>query len=290
MNKPASLACLTVALIGWSLVGVFVKYMTWSSWAIAGWRSLFTAILLLAVHRAAFRNSAKLELSRSNWGIALSYSLGSTLFAVSIKLTTAANAILLYYTSIVYIALLSPLLLGEKTLRRDWFFIIPIGLGLSLFFLNDLETGNGRDDRLGILAGAACGFFWSLYIMLGRKKGREEPPVPAMILANCITVLYCSGAMAGVNFSADGQFGKNLGLAVILGLGPLGVSYIFYLVALKRVTALEIAVIMTIEPLLSPVWVFLVVGERPGFWTIVGGALVLALVLARSAAAMKTKR
>ena len=62
----------------------------------------------------------------------------------------------------------------------------------------------------------------------------------------------------------------------------LGLSYILFSAAVKHASALDSILVPTIEPLLNPIWVFILIGERPGPWAVVGGAIVLVAVTARS--------
>ena len=74
----------------------------------------------------------------------------------------------------------------------------------------------------------------------------------------------------------------------LLGILQLGISYIFYSVAIKSVTALEAVLIPVIEPLFNPIWVLIFVGETPGPWAAGGGLLVLVSITLHSA--VKTLR
>ena len=60
-----------------------------------------------------------------------------------------------------------------------------------------------------------------------------------------------------------------------LGVFQLGLAYVLYAKAIKHVTALDSTLISTIEPVLNPLWVMLFLGEKPGPWSLFGGALVL---------------
>jgi drug/metabolite transporter (DMT)-like permease len=62
----------------------------------------------------------------------------------------------------------------------------------------------------------------------------------------------------------------------------LGCSYWLYARAIRRVPALEAVIITAIEPILNPVWVFLVQGERPSRWAILGGILIVSAVTGRA--------
>jgi len=62
----------------------------------------------------------------------------------------------------------------------------------------------------------------------------------------------------------------------------LGLSYICYSVAIKRVTAMEGILIPMLEPILNPLWTFLFLGERLGLWALFGGCVVILSILFRN--------
>jgi drug/metabolite transporter (DMT)-like permease len=69
----------------------------------------------------------------------------------------------------------------------------------------------------------------------------------------------------------------------------LGVSYLLYARAIRHITALEAVLIPVIEPILNPIWVLLVLGERPGPLSMVGGAIVLSAVTARTVHGLRSR-
>src|SRR5262245_30149159 len=112
--------------------GVAIKAAELSSWQVAGFRSGIAALAIFLMTSEARR--------KFNWQSALvgvAYAATLILFVSANKLTTAANTIFLQSTAPVYILLLGPLLLKEKLRREDLWLILPVGLGLSLFFLSD---------------------------------------------------------------------------------------------------------------------------------------------------------
>jgi drug/metabolite transporter (DMT)-like permease len=218
--------------------------------------------------------------------VAASYSAFTTLFAISGKLTSSANTVLLQYSAPVYIAILAPWLLKERSSRRDYFLILMTFGGLCLLLLGPGQGEAGRHERLGLMAGAACGFFWALCVMLMRRQGAVSMPLSGLAVGNALTVLYCLPAM--VQVAQAESFGSNLFWAALLGIGPLGIGYLFYLAAVGRVTALEAGLITSIEPILNPVWTYVVIAEIPGAWTLAGGAVVLLAVGLKAAGAWRS--
>jgi drug/metabolite transporter (DMT)-like permease len=75
---------------------------------------------------------------------------------------------------------------------------------------------------------------------------------------------------------------------LLLGVVQLTIPYLLYSVAIRHVRALDASIISVIEPILNPVWVMLATSERPAFWSIVGGTIVLATSLTRSLLASRT--
>jgi len=72
-----------------------------------------------------------------------------------------------------------------------------------------------------------------------------------------------------------------------LGVVQLGVSYWLYARAIRHVTALEAILIPVVEPILNPVWVMLILGEKPAAFALLGGAIVLTAVTLRAVASIR---
>jgi drug/metabolite transporter (DMT)-like permease len=253
--------------VAWSLGGVLIKSVDWNPIAIAGSRSFIAVLVIAALMPRVLR--------RISWPIvpgALAYAGTVILFVVSTKLTTAANAIFLQYTAPIYIALIGPWLLREKTKRLDWI-IIAIALGgIALFFIDRLSL----QGLWGIVAGLASGFCFAL-LTVSMRHQREGSPEAIILLGNLITFFFALPFI----FPIENLSRNALGL-VLLGVVQLAIPYLMYAIAIRHVRALDAALISIIEPILNPLWVMLATGERPAFWSIIGGAIVLAASLMRT--------
>jgi drug/metabolite transporter (DMT)-like permease len=69
---------------------------------------------------------------------------------------------------------------------------------------------------------------------------------------------------------------------MLLGIFQLGLSYYFYTKAIPHVTALEAVLIPVVEPILNPVWVFFVMGERPSPLALGGAGVIITAVTWRA--------
>lgn len=252
----------------WSFGGVLIKLISWNPLAIAGGRSALAAAIMLLVIRRRHLNC-----SFDQVGGAVCYAVNVVLFVVATKLTTAANAIFLQYTAPVYVAILGAYFLKEKVTRFEWLTIVGALFGMALFFFDRLTFASYWGNGLAILAGVA---FAGMIIFMRRQK--NEFPLGSIFLGNILAAIVCLPFMFG---PAPDKVGW-LALAA-LGIVQLGLSYILYSIAIKRVTALEGVMVPMLEPVLNPIWVFLFLAEQPGRWAVPGGIIVIvsAVVCAR---------
>lgn len=232
-------------------------------------RSLLAGITVLIItRRAGLRINA--------FGIMASviYATLLFLFVWATKHTTAANAIFLQYTAPIYILILAPFVIGEKFHWRDLITIIFCIGGMSLFFVGDLKIG----DYEGNLAALGSGIFLGLYIMLLRHPRAEGMnPVITVIYGNfLLALLTLPNGIAALPVMKL----MDIGAVAFLGIFQIGVSYILFIKGVTGGTRpLDASIIGFIEPLLNPVWVFLIIGERPSNWAVLGGLVIVLTVV-----------
>ena len=269
-----SVGLLLLTALGWSLGGVLMKSVDWPPFAVGGGRGLVAAVFLLAVRGRSLRFTwTPLQL-----GTALAFAGCTILFAAATKLTTAANAILLQYTAPVWVALLGAWLLGERARRADWWTIAVTFAGMGVFFYDGLKFNN----LTGILLAVASGVSFAVMIVLLRKQGPGST-IEAVILGNLLGFVIGLPSIC----TAPWPDQRSLVALLLLGVVQLGIPYLLYSRAIKHVTALEAVLIPVIEPILNPIWVLLVIGERPSPLALLGGAIVLGAVTWRAMASIR---
>ncbi len=265
-ERTKALLLLAVTATLWSLGGLLIKSVNANPLAIAGTRSAIAAVMLILVLR-----KPKFTWSYAQVGAALAYAATTILFVTATKTTTAANAIFLQSTAPIYVALLSAWLLKERIKLLDWITVFIVMGGMVLFFLDNLSTTGILGNVIAATSGVSFAFF--AIFMRMQKNGS---PLESIFLGNLIT------AAIGLPFLSRSIPDTSGWIClVILGVVQLGLPYILYSKAIKHVTALEAILIPVIEPLLNPVWVFLILGESPGPLAFIGGLIVLAAITGR---------
>ncbi|HEY1691996.1 MAG TPA: DMT family transporter [Polyangiaceae bacterium] len=293
-SRAVGVALVLMAAVLWSTGGIGIKSVAGAPLSIAGWRGLFALPVLagMVVVRARRVGAASLAVPlRSPWAWvgAASYAVMVICFVVATRLTTAANAIFIQYTSPVYVALLSWPLLRERVTWINALACAGVLAGMVLFF----REGLSADARAGNLV-AVVSSFGAAGLPLALRADQRSltgaagghglaaaavAPAIAIALGDVVAVVVCAPAMLAAPPDAH-----SLVLLAALGLGQIGLPYALYALAVPHLTALEGSLVPTLEPILNPVWVALGTGERPGPMAIVGGGFVLASVLLQALA------
>jgi drug/metabolite transporter, DME family len=265
------------AAVLFSTGGAAIKAAAFTGWQIASFRSGIAAVALWLMIPAARRGWT--------WRAALvgvAYAGCLTLFVLANRLTTAANTIFLQSTAPLYLLVLAPWLLKEPVRRQDLGFMLAVGLGLMLFFVSaDAPLATAPDPGRGNLLALGSGFCWALAVCglrwLSTEDGRGSP-VAAVVSGN-LTAFIVSLPMTSPlpTHPALDWF-----VIIYLGVFQIALAYVFVTTALRRIPALEASVILLMEPVLNPVWAWVVQRETPGLWALLGGAIILGATTARS--------
>jgi drug/metabolite transporter, DME family len=263
------------AAVLWSTAGAAIKSAGLDAWQIAGGRSLIAALFLFAaVREARVRPSGRVVL------VSVAYAFTVVLFVLATKLTTAANAIFIQDTAPVWVLLLSPWLLRELPTRGELLAVPIYAAGLGLFFLDELSAG----QVAGNVVAAVSGICFALAI-IGLRILRHDGPA-ALFYGNVLAAVATLPAWpAGPEATA-----VDLALLVYLGIFQLGLAYLAFSRGVTGTPAIEASLLILLEPVLNPIWTFLVMGERPGPWAFVGGAVVLGATAWRTLAPTLTPR
>ncbi|MDX2283204.1 MAG: DMT family transporter [Bacteroidia bacterium] len=263
------IAAILAAAVLWSSSGLFIKVIDLPPVEFAGWRSLFAALAFALIFRLGLR-----RVNLRAWINALLYCGSVLTFVQATRTTTAANAILLQYTSSIYILLAEPRLLGTRLRQRDVIAVAGCMAGMLLLVLEDLGGSSLQGNLTGLLSGVLMAAF-----VMGQRLN-SIPYQPAGIFLGNVLL-----AVLGISISlmrGPAPWEQILIVAPV-GFIQLGLAYGLFVYSLRRIRPLETMLLAMVEPILNPVWVLIGYGERPGSWAIAGGGLILLALAWRAA-------
>ncbi len=211
------------------------------------------------------------------------YAATVTLFVLSTKLTTAANAIFLQATAPLYLLLLGPLVLHERFRGRDIGFLVGVAAGLVLCVIGQpVPTTTAPDPVTGNLLAVICSVTWALTLLGLRYVQRNHTQTSVGLSAVTLGNLFASLAAWPFAWPLPSASAVEWGTIAYLGICQIGVAYVFLTSAIRVLPALEVSLLLLIEPVLNPIWTWLIRGEHPGGFTIAGGVIIIAATAIKS--------
>ena len=267
------LAVLLTAFL-WSTSGLFIKLVDWHPFVITGVRSAIAALFILGF-RVFFPPKKGLK-NRPfpHWAAAIAYAITMLTFVVANTLTTTANVIILQYSAPVWAALLGWRLVKEKPHWEQWGAMAIVFGGLLIFLWDALGTGALLGNGLAVLSGITLGATSVFLRML-----KDGNPADAMLLAHVIAAAI---GLPFVFLYPPSLTAANIIPMVYMGTIQLGLASIIYSYGIKRISAVQAMLTAMIEPIFSPLWVLIVLGERPSILALIGGTLIITAVIASS--------
>jgi drug/metabolite transporter (DMT)-like permease len=273
-NGKGQLAIAACAFF-WSTAGLFIKITTWHPMVIAGIRSLFAALFMIVLGYIIGRKQQWGKAPRpAFFGAALSNAVTMILFVSANKLTSSANAILLQYSAPIWAALFGWILAKEKPRTGHWIALGAVLVGLLLFFREGLAGGAFLGDCLAVLAGISFG----LYSVFMRMQGEGNPAKP-LILSHWITAVIC---IPFLFITRPAPTAGNILAILFLGIVQNGIAGLLFTYGIRRIRAVQAMLIAVVEPVMNPVWVLIITGEKPGVFTLIGGGIIITAVILSS--------
>ena len=248
----------------WSIAGIFMKLLPWNGFAVAGLRSLIAGLTIAAY---ILIKGMRIIINRRTLITGVFTACPYTCVAVANTLPTAANAIVLQFTSPVFIVIFSALILKKRIRRSDALVVSFTLLGIALFFFDQLRPGYILGNFVAIAAGM---FMAGMFMAVGELEGEQR--FSGILIGQTLTFLV------GLPFviATRPEFTAVTTLSIlILGVFQLGISYILYVESSKYCPPLACCLLGAAEPLLNPVWVLIFDGERPGVFALIGGVIVV---------------
>lgn len=268
MTERRGILLVAAAALLWSTGGIGIKFLSEPPLKIAFYRSATAAVALLLLFRPRIWRWTPTFLI----GIG-SYAACLTTFVLATKWTSAANAIFLQYCGVVWVLLFSPLVLDEPLRRRDAVAVAAAFCGMLLFFVGRFESRSFAGE-LSALASSV--FFATLVLALRRERGSGAEAVVTYgnVLAALALFPWVRGDLSVSAVSAA--------VLTFLGVVQIAGAYALFVHGLRYVTATQASLVGMLEPIANPIWVFLFLGERPGVFSLLGGAVVLGAIAWRT--------
>ena len=287
LSYTSGILLVLLAGVFWSSIGIVIRLMDGAdAWQILFYRSLSLTIFLfavLAIRSGGWPGRVFREAGTTGvlGGIALVAAFAGSI--MSILGTSVANAMFLFASAPFFAAVLGWALLGERVRRSTWIAIAVAAGGILLMVSEAISFGQFWGNAAAVMSALGFAFF-----TIALRRGHMTDMLPVVcyggLFATVLAALVCLTTGDGLAVS-----GRDAALAAALGVFQLGTGLSIYTIGSRVVPAAELALLAMTEVVLGPFWVWLFLGETAGFYTLLGGAILLAAIAGNALSGLRRR-
>lgn len=259
------------ATLCWSIGGTIDRFITIEdTWVVVFWRSLFAGIFILGFMLARDGISGTGKLLAAARGpsiiVGVCYAISTICFILALSYTSVAKVLLIQSAVPIIAAAISWAMLREKVPLYTMVAILGVVAGISVIFLGSAAQGG---SLTGDLLALAIAFSFALSVVITRKYPgiRMTPAVLLGVTIAGVIAFFLSGPLAvGM---------RDLGFLALFGMVNLGLGLALFVTGARLIPSVLSALLSVIEPILGPIWVWLIHNEVPTELVLLGGAIVM---------------
>jgi len=270
-----------LALIGALILtpdSLFMRLSQMDGSAMLAWRATLAGMVFLLIglnKRGRSTNTSKQIFTKSFVALVLCQIANTSFFAFAISLAPVAIVLVAVATVPIISVILSTLFLGEHASLRSWGIILTVTLGIIISVYGDLrgDIDFNMHTVLGALLGLAVAFSLAINFIVVRQDRSVEFEIALGIGALIAGLTAFSLSPTATNVTLNSTL-----IISLTGLIILPLSFVMLSRASRYTTASNVSMLMLLETVLGPLWVWMVIDERPSNLTIAGGTIVITAI------------
>lgn len=264
--------------------GLLTRLILVDHWTLIFWRTLFLSFGMWLIVNLTYPNRTWQKyksMGRGGAMMVLIYAMGTVSFIVAITHTSVANTLIILSTTPLFAAFIGWIFLREPIPVRTWCAILLVGIGI---FVISSDSDNQASSLFGDLAAMSGAFF----LATGFTVVRRFPTIsifPVISTSGLLTALIILPLAQPFSVTQS-----DMGYLLIMGIYMLPVATALMYMGPKYIPAPEVGLMLLLESILGPIWVWLALGEQPGIRTFIGGAIILSTLAINTAWVLKSTR
>jgi drug/metabolite transporter (DMT)-like permease len=277
---------LTFGILGVLLLSpdtLIIRLVDADPWTFIAWRGGLMTVGVMVIMVLRFGVTVAARTYAIGWLgllIALLFAVNNVFFQLSVQNTTVANTLVILATAPLFAALFSVAFLREQVPRRTWIAAVFSALGICVVFIGELQTENLFGNVAALISAVGLGIYFVLV-----RLGRPVDMSPAIGIAGIFVCLIGAGLASDLYLEP-----RQFGLLAVLGLILLPLSFVFLTRAPHYISAPEVSLVLLIETILGPLWVWIAITEEPPLQTIAGGGLIIIVLAIHAALSLRESR
>jgi len=266
------LALVAIAALAWSTSGLFIRLITADVMTVLFWRGVFSGSAMMLLFFIIERREAWTILRGLGWpalGVALLSALGMITGIGSLRFTGVADAMVIYATVPFVTAGVAYVFIGEKPARSTMIASVVALAGVGIMLWGSTWGGSLFGKGLALAMTFCMAGFTTIM-----RRHRNVAMLPAIGISAWLCAAFTWSFAVPLEISA-----RDFGLVALFGVVQNAAGLALYTFGSRRIPAAEATLIAAVEVPLTPLWVWLLLGEAPPPQTLLGGAVVLTALL-----------
>jgi drug/metabolite transporter (DMT)-like permease len=253
-----------------SLEALLLRLMAADVWTVLWWRGLLVGVSVIWFMLLYPRSGSSPGLRRWAEGLAvLAYAAAIVCFVSAIQRTTVANTLVIGSAAPFMAAILSWAFLRERPPATTWIVVIALVAGLFVIFFDSLRTDHLFGDVFALGYASCLGAYF-----VALKRCRSEALLPIIGYGGLL-----SAALVWPFASPTAVSENDLIFFALLGVLIVPLATMLLARGTQHLAAPDVTLIMMLETILGPLWVWLAMDETPDRATFAGGALIVVTVV-----------
>lgn len=274
------LAIVSLGVFILSFDAVLVRMAHTNAFNVVFWRGAFMFVSLALVLLASGWRRLSLKPVGGLVACAAVAGGGLLLFPLSVTHTQTANTVVILTSAPFFAALFSRWFLKERIARRTWVAIFVVMGGLATIFAGSVSVSGRFGDLMALAAAANFGISMTML---------RAMPTLSRIAVTCLSGLVA--CLLCLPMASPGLLpATSMGVLALSGLLQMPAAMVLINIGTRFLPAAEVSLLLLVETLLAPVWVYLVFTEVPGQATVAGGTVILVTLLVHSWLGLRAHR
>ena len=259
-----------------SFGGLIVKSFDGSTlWQILFWRSLFFISVITIFLIFTYKKKTITIIKKSGFPAIIAglfLSLSFVAYVVAMSKTTVANVVFIISTQTIFLGIFGYLFLKEQITLKGFIAIALAFCGMIVMVGDSINQGT----LFGNIVAFAIPINFTILVMIIRKYPKLDM-VPAIFYSGVFSGAYGLFLASNLNFSAN-----DIMMGFFLGIPQLAFGFICVTIGTKTTKAVTVGLLMLLETICAPIWVWIFLNEVPPLSVFTGGAIIILAVILKS--------
>lgn len=259
---------------------LFIRLSNLNTWELLFYRGfipfIFVLVGLLLFYRSKFLD-AIFNIGYTGIFYVISFSVCNITFIISIQNTNVANTLIMVAMAPMLSAVLATIFLKEKTGNKTWVAIFITFFSVAFIFYDSLQIGNILGDIFGFITAMGLAINANL-----ARYAKERDLVPSAVIGKLCVAIFAIFFVESFEL-----VDTDLIIVPVMCIMCVAIPFVLVTIAPRFISAPEVNLFFLLEVIIGPIWVWMIINEKPSIETIIGGIVIITTIAIHSYEALK---